>query len=206
MKSSRPWRSVFALSALLLLVLSGIEFEQEVEDLQKGSLLVATDRIRSGIFFQSVVLLVNHSRFGAKGLIVSAPDQSAAKSKNLHIGGPVQIQSYRAQLSWSREECSRGDQIVKGVCFSEYGEEESSQALEETTEEDLMGQSNLRNFWGYAGWAPWQLEAEIRSGAWQVMPGSQDLVFGSADHLWQQLNQRHESERCSDRQSSPCSD
>jgi putative transcriptional regulator len=45
---------------------------------------------------------------------------------------------------------------------------------------------------GYAGWAPGQLEAELKGGSWFVIPGDKALIFGKdADKKWQQaLDQR----------------
>ncbi|MGN6719107.1 MAG: YqgE/AlgH family protein, partial [Candidatus Binatia bacterium] len=38
---------------------------------------------------------------------------------------------------------------------------------------------------GYAGWAPGQLHAEIKSNAWFVLPADKSLIFGKdADKKW----------------------
>jgi putative transcriptional regulator len=40
---------------------------------------------------------------------------------------------------------------------------------------------------GYAGWAPRQLEAELKMNSWIVIPGDKALIFGNnADKKWRQ--------------------
>ena len=40
---------------------------------------------------------------------------------------------------------------------------------------------------GYAGWAPGQLEAELKMKSWIVVPADKALIFGSdADKKWRQ--------------------
>jgi len=40
---------------------------------------------------------------------------------------------------------------------------------------------------GYAGWAPGQLEAELKASAWYVVSGDKALIFGKdADKKWRQ--------------------
>jgi putative transcriptional regulator len=40
---------------------------------------------------------------------------------------------------------------------------------------------------GYAGWAPGQLEAELKAEAWFVVPADKALVFGKdPEKKWQQ--------------------
>jgi putative transcriptional regulator len=39
---------------------------------------------------------------------------------------------------------------------------------------------------GYAGWAPGQLEDELKAGSWFVVAGDKGLIFGrDADKKWQ---------------------
>ena len=44
---------------------------------------------------------------------------------------------------------------------------------------------------GYAGWAPGQLEGELQAGAWHVVSGDRDIVFGKdADKKWRKAMDR----------------
>jgi putative transcriptional regulator len=42
----------------------------------------------------------------------------------------------------------------------------------------------FRLFIGHAGWSEGQLENELKSGAWFVMPATPDHVFGKDENLW----------------------
>jgi putative transcriptional regulator len=47
---------------------------------------------------------------------------------------------------------------------------------------------NVRAFAGYAGWAPGQLENEIRRGDWVVIQSKLDIIFTSEfSSLWSTL-------------------
>ncbi len=48
----------------------------------------------------------------------------------------------------------------------------------------------VRYFAGYAGWGPGQLEQEISSGAWHVVPAAFDQVFQTDESLWESLAAR----------------
>jgi putative transcriptional regulator len=40
---------------------------------------------------------------------------------------------------------------------------------------------------GYAGWAPGQLEGELKAGSWYVVSGDKAFIFGKdAERKWQQ--------------------
>jgi len=44
---------------------------------------------------------------------------------------------------------------------------------------------------GYAGWAPEQLEAELKSNAWFVLPADKTLIFGKdTDKKWRRAMDR----------------
>ncbi|MDE2179485.1 MAG: YqgE/AlgH family protein, partial [candidate division NC10 bacterium] len=44
---------------------------------------------------------------------------------------------------------------------------------------------------GYAGWAPGQLEAEIKAGAWEIVPADEALVFDEhAETKWKRAMAR----------------
>ena len=44
---------------------------------------------------------------------------------------------------------------------------------------------------GYAGWAPGQLEAEIKAGAWEIVPADEALVFDeNAETKWERAMAR----------------
>lgn len=185
----------------------------DVPGLRAGTLLVATDHIRSGIFRQSVVLLVEHSSYrGAQGYVVNKPLHSFERHSPMAVvkgleeaaGGPVQLTSHGARLCHSQPRDSPAEdmvEVVKGVwhraeelspeedkVYSRDEEPTYSMAafFAEEAEQGVKPECMLLR--GYAGWAPRQLEAEIARGAWQLLNATQDLVF-DADRrsLWRRL-------------------
>jgi putative transcriptional regulator len=42
---------------------------------------------------------------------------------------------------------------------------------------------------GYAGWAAGQLEGELVTGSWVVVPASREVVFMEPERLWARLTQ-----------------
>jgi putative transcriptional regulator len=47
---------------------------------------------------------------------------------------------------------------------------------------------------GYAGWAPGQLEEEIKADAWFMLPADKTLIFGNdADKKWRQAMDRRQT-------------
>jgi putative transcriptional regulator len=48
--------------------------------------------------------------------------------------------------------------------------------------------SELRLFFGHSGWAPGQLEGELRKGAWDIVPADALTIFRVEPHLmWEHL-------------------
>lgn len=51
-------------------------------------------------------------------------------------------------------------------------------------------------FLGYSGWAPGQLEAEIRQGVWLIVPGSAQTIFDAQpETLWARLSEQRRAVR-----------
>lgn len=45
----------------------------------------------------------------------------------------------------------------------------------------------IKFFMGYSGWAPGQLENEIKEGAWFVLPNTLDILKVNPKNLWKEL-------------------
>jgi putative transcriptional regulator len=150
-----------------------------------GQFLVATDELKDPRFIRTVVYMVQHDAGGAMGLIVNRPlgdasladllDRLGLEGKGVngeilvHYGGPVE--PGRGFILHTAEYKIDGTQIVKdGIAVT--SQPEVLRAIGTGT-----GPRKSLFALGYAGWAPGQLEAEIKAGAWEIVPADEALVF-----------------------------
>ncbi len=163
------------------------------EVIEKGKLLVALPTLRDTNFWQTVVLLCEHSPEGSMGLVVNRPTEVdvstllndhpyLAGAGQVYAGGPVQK---NAMLILCRSSEPPEDAAILENIFL-------ARDLEMFKNPDLLGpDGKIRCYVGYAGWGQGQLEAELKAGAWQLLPGDAGLIF-DADFatLWQKMMQR----------------
>lgn len=161
-------------------------------ELAKGSLLIASPDIDTGLYFRSVILLCEHTPNGSFGLIINKPlemqlpedlvnlNDQANPNVQLRTGGP--IQPNQMMLLHSSE--TLADQALK-ICDGVYlgGD---MQFLQQAI--DNMNGPALRLTFGYTGWNGGQLEREFLGGNWFLAPGSARYVFEvDPDKLWQTI-------------------
>jgi putative transcriptional regulator len=154
----------------------------------RGHLLIAARTLVDPNFFRSVVLMVQHGKEGAMGLVLNRPLDVTVKSAweqvseipcdvagALYQGGPCEGP---LMVVHDDEEASEV-QIMPGVHFS----------TGKDSIEHLVGQNtgNMKFFVGYSGWSPGQLERELEDGGWLVVPASAPAVFGEAEDRWDAL-------------------
>ena len=144
-----------------------------------GKVLVSTEDLRGDAFSQTVVLLLHYDEAGAQGLVINRPMPSAPKDVlagldgiedyqgTLFWGGPVQLASLRV-LMRTAVPPPDSHRILDGVYLV---------PPERSLLAGVTDSSRLRFFVGYAGWSPGQLDNELRRRSWDVLPGSEDLVF-----------------------------
>ncbi len=144
-------------------------------------------------FHRSVVLVLQHSGEGARGLVLNrltrvtledvARGQSITVAPRLcrqlvYAGGPVDPQ--RGLILHDRAALLEKRQLAPGLFLSE-----TVDALQEL----LAGGSGvLRFFLGYAGWGPQQLERELKQGTWLFTEGNPErALHGDAETLWEEV-------------------
>jgi putative transcriptional regulator len=150
-----------------------------------GQFLVATDELRDPRFIRTVVYMVRHDAGGAMGLIVNRPIGEAPLSELLdrlgmdgkgvngqirvHFGGPVE--PALGFILHTTDYVTEGTYVVKdGIAMT---------SRPEILRAIGTGAGPRRSLFalGYAGWAPGQLEAEIKASAWEIVPADEALVF-----------------------------
>ena len=97
------------------------------------------------------------------------------------MGGPVAITTVQGLVRSS----GNPDQVTRVI--ADIFITGAKQFIEKSVASRL-DPSKFRVYLGYAGWAPGQLEAEIRLGAWSVVNRDPNIVFdGDPDSLWSRL-------------------
>lgn len=169
-------------------------------DLAPG-LLLAAPPLADPNFERSVVLLSAHGAEGAFGWVLNGQRsmslsellvQTAVLSEPppiagvVRYGGPVaQEQVWLIYPSGSVDAELDGQmQIADGITASS-----SRQVLEVIAAGPVP--RGLITLMGYAGWGPWQVENEIKSGSWLPTDVTPELVFETpADQLWARAYER----------------
>lgn len=158
-------------------------------ELVKGSLLIASPDISSGLYFRGVVLLCEHGAAGSFGLLINKPLQAEIPEEILNLkemvnpkvelraGGPLQ----QSQMMLLHSQPAQEEQTLK-ICEGVYlgGD---MHFLQEAMS-DSSGPT-VRLCFGFCGWGPGQLEQEFLSGLWLLQPASATAVFETpSQELW----------------------
>jgi putative transcriptional regulator len=163
--------------------------------------LVAAPPLGDPNFDRSVVLLAAHGDDGAFGWVINGraimtlPDllvraevveEAPEVDGNVRVGGPVSPeQVWLVYPESARFEGIEGQfDVGPGVIAC------ASRRVLELIAEGAVP-ANLLAFAGYAGWAPGQVENEIRSGAWLPVDFDETLVFEvPREELWHRAYER----------------
>lgn len=164
-----------------------------------GQLLIASPRIKDPRFQRTVILMVRHDKGGALGITINRPvaerslaslleslgEKDAAVDGNVAIfaGGPVHPQigfvlhtpDYRSAQTLLINE--------------RFAMTQSREVLRDIGHKKGPNKSLVA--FGYAGWAPGQLEGELGRNDWFVAPADTQLVFDEIrDRVWEQAMAR----------------
>lgn len=141
-----------------------------------GSLLIATPVMGDPNFVETVVLVCAHDEAGAVGVVLDRPTEigvedhlpdwspRAAEPAVVFLGGPVQVEVAVV--------LAEGDATVTG-----WTPVVGTAGLIDLEECDPGSVGRVRIFAGYSGWAAGQLESEIESLDWIVVPAHPDDTF-----------------------------
>jgi len=182
-----------ALAAVLLPALATAQASPQISRLRPGILLYAVPEMGDPNFAESVILLLQQGEGGAMGVIVNRPTEVLARdvldgvdgierlSLPVYEGGPVSPGTILALLRAERRP-GDADRVLDGVYATTHIE-----ALAE-----VLGRKDpdrhVRIYAGYAGWAPGQLEDELRHDQWRARPGDAETVFASdPSRLWPEV-------------------
>ena len=148
----------------------------------KGVLLVASPSLDDPNFRQAVVLVVEHGPEGTVGLILNRstnillskalPHIMALKGTNyrLFAGGPVEPTRFLL-LFRLKEPPVDARSVFDGVYLGR-----TPKVLESIITQAKPTET-FRAFAGFSAWVPRQLEAEMRLGAWAILPPDSSSIF-----------------------------
>lgn len=190
-------RPILALAALLALlaVAPPIAAQQPDEKFVSlaGQFLVATPSMEDQRFARTVILMARHNKDGAFGLIINRPAAERPLSQllealgekgapvsgtvRLFAGGPVQ-----PELGF----------VVHSPDYMGPQTLEVDGHVSVTMSLDILkdigagkGPQKSLIMFGYAGWAPGQLEGEIARRSWTTVPADSKLIFDQdRSQLW----------------------
>jgi putative transcriptional regulator len=183
-------RWLFAVAAVFLpatLLHAALPSETNIPDrvFLTGQLLIASPQLRQPVFDHAVILLAQHSRDGAFGIIINRPAEERTiaglltafgvdssgitDSVRVFIGGPVDPDAGFVIHSADYRHADTVD-IDGRVALT---------AAVDVLRDIGLGKGPSKSLvaFGYAGWAPSQLEDELKLGAWVTVPEDPALVF-----------------------------
>ncbi|HUC48436.1 MAG TPA: YqgE/AlgH family protein [Xanthobacteraceae bacterium] len=150
----------------------------------EGELLIASPEL-SAPFDHAVVLMAQHNRDGAIGIVINHPAGprpiaevltamgadagGVANDVMLFLGGPVDP---AIAFVLHTTDYRKPDTIALDdrIAISDAAEVLRDIGLGKGPQKSLLA-------FGYAGWAPSQLDDEIKAGAWTAVPENPALVF-----------------------------
>lgn len=190
-------RSIFTLVLLAALSCLGIALPTAAEPQASGSLagqlLVASPSMGDPRFERTVILMVKHDNQGAFGIVINKPigehpiarllellgDKEAPVSGEVRVfaGGPVQ-----RELGF----------VIHSADYHQSGTVDIDGRVAMTASRDILrdiagnnGPKKSLIAFGYAGWAPNQLEGEMARRTWTTAPADPALVFDEdREKLW----------------------
>jgi len=156
------------------------------------TLLISMPQLLDPNFKKSVVLLCDHTREGAFGLVINRPTDTLVSQVvrldpplrrdnglKLWLGGPVELERGWILLNDPPDE--PGCLQVSDTLFVST----SMDLLRRLVESDAPP-SRARLLTGYAGWGPGQLDTELAESAWLTLDVDPDLVFDTPPAmLWE---------------------
>jgi putative transcriptional regulator len=164
-----------------------------------GQLLIASPTMGDPRFLQTVILMVRHDRNGALGIVINRPigdrplarllealgenDPGVAGTVRIFAGGPVQpdIGFVLHSTDYHRSDTLDIDGHVAMTSSREVLRDIGNQ----------RGPNKSLIAFGYAGWAPGQLEGEFAHGFWYTTPQDANLVFDDdRDDVWDHAMKR----------------
>lgn len=179
----KPWWGI-------AVFLFGIVAQAQESDAPNALLLVAKPDLLDPNFRETVVLVTQAPDYSTVGVILNRPTplKDERSGAPLYRGGPVLPRTLVALFRSDDPPKAPAFHVLKRVYLT----------MHPGNIERLLARPsvNFRLFAGFSGWAPRQLEAEIRAGGWYVLPAKEETLFRKDTvSLWRELLERARGER-----------
>lgn len=92
--------------------------------------------------------------------------------QHVYVGGPVENHTFLALHTWG--ECDRAHEIITGLYTTDVHHLNQHVAQHGAVDD---ASRPVKVMAGYAGWAPYQLAQEVRSGSWWIVAASKDVIL-----------------------------
>ena len=150
-----------------------------------GQLLIAAPSMGDPRFYQTVIMLVRHDRTGAMGIVINRPLQERPLAALLEALGE------KADGATGNVRIFAGGPVQPGLGFvlhsAEYRRADTMEIdghVAMTSSREILrdiaanrGPKQSLVAFGYAGWAPGQLEGELMQGVWFTAAADAKLLF-----------------------------
>jgi putative transcriptional regulator len=169
-----------------------------------GTLLVALPTLEQPEFHRTVILMLAFGASeGALGVVLNRPnevpvgdllpgwEELAAPPESVFVGGPVSRDAVIC-LASMKAGAGAGEAPVDGCAPIPGGPDGlATLDLHRQPYEMTPAVHAVRLFSGYAGWSAGQLEQELATGSWLVVPStSEDAFTDDPDGLWARVLRR----------------
>ena len=156
-----------------------------------GVLLVAKEDMPDPRFRQTVILVTQAPDGHTVGVILNRPLKAQLsefmpepRARNyrgiLSYGGPVMERAIVALFRSADPPAAPAFHVLRGIYLSMH-----PRALEPLL---AAPGGRFRLFAGFSGWAPRQLQDEVKADGWHILPASEELIFrADTTRMWAEL-------------------
>ena len=160
-------------------------------EIKKGDFLVSQPFMVDGNFKRTVVFVTEYNKEGAVGFIINRQMQYLIHDLisdfpefdgSVYFGGPVSTNTIH-YIHTVGDKLDDSIEVVKGVYWGG-----DFQKLRVLIDNKLIDPFDIRFFVGYSGWAPGQLEEELKQGSWIIAPSDPNYIFNMPDKdIWKKV-------------------
>lgn len=173
------------MSRAWIVLLALLAFTAVAQDRPNAVLLIAKPDLEDPNFARTVVLVTQAESGETVGVVLNRPSdrRHPRTGEVLYAGGPVMRAVLVAIFRSPDAPAAPAFHVLRGVYLS----------MHPTILDKLVAgeRRNYRLYAGFSGWAPGQLESEMQSGSWYVMPASEALLFrADTSGMWEELVER----------------